>query len=869
MLNENRVLFAKQRAGRALVGRDMRRALQKCLDGCVDKCVPPEVNAALLQTTHSQQGSHGKSPSLSREGASALVRVEPPCEGVGRLSREDYDAIVNLATPEDRWWTPRGGWPRNQQYAIQPVNLMPTATEDQRYFLPKSAELGELRLEILETDGLPQMDMVGFENDVYAVAVFEESVAATPPVPDVQCPRLHYTCARAFRFPVVSPHSKLYVGLFDSDAGELVNATFASLTTALETLDSTVSNVATSVQSGQATRKCRHESGVSRKDVARVADGAIDTDDAIGRVEVDLRGMHPGTVYDAWYELRRNVTLDDRGQFGAVRLRYSLTWTAPERRRLLAYLSPPPIFVTNVGSRNQAETIAFAVQGHGDESDMDAKFELQTFKSHAYEFKSYMLGGVYAAIAAVNGLILYEQPAISLVGCFYWQLLCTYPQLLPSCLPLALLGMLRATYVYNRIAFKEELYRLGRTPGFFAHTAALLLPRPLYKLPPIDRPVEPASVEAIAKAIGLPDASADALSAALAMIPNGGQLSQAQINKLREQLTTRNDAKEAAKAERSVAFEAALEKHAQAIKLRESLAAGFGAVGGAVSSITNHIGENLDQTFEGLDSAGKTLLMGDVFGAGVGVAATAVRTATKAATGAAKLGVSTVQAAAQTAVVSVEDTVNKSKDAVNPMQLVAAYLQPVQTTLAYYLQPLRGLHGVFSWHDPALTTALCHVLAITACILPWLPWLIISRLAGLAVLGPHMWLVGARQRKAAAAEEPGAKSVADEYAEANESRRRAILELEYNKRQRKANEEKAALDKARAALPFADHAEYRKNYANMIEVQGNRVTGTKLYTEPSLTSACPVRSMAEPANARRPNGHMNGCANGHMQGKHI
>lgn len=75
-------------------------------------------------------------------------------------------------------------------------------------------------------------------------------------------------------------------------------------------------------------------------------------------------------------------TLDDIGKRGAVRVRYSLEWTAAERRRLVAYASPPPLFCTPIESRSIAEAVKYAL--YGGEEDADAKFVLARFKSHTH-----------------------------------------------------------------------------------------------------------------------------------------------------------------------------------------------------------------------------------------------------------------------------------------------------------------------------------------------------------------------------------------------------------------------------------------------------------------------------------------------------
>jgi hypothetical protein len=105
------------------------------------------------------------------------------------------------------------------------------------------------------------------------------------------------------------------------------------------------------------------------------------------------------------------VTLDDKGKHGALRVRYSIRWTAPERRRLLAYTSPPPLFATHIESAAIVSGVSYAI--HGSDIGADEKFHLERFKSHAYEFKSFMKDGAYRCIDGVYGLIYYEQPALS------------------------------------------------------------------------------------------------------------------------------------------------------------------------------------------------------------------------------------------------------------------------------------------------------------------------------------------------------------------------------------------------------------------------------------------------------------------------
>ena len=102
------------------------------------------------------------------------------------------------------------------------------------------------------------------------------------------------------------------------------------------------------------------------------------------------------------------------------------------------------------------------------------------------------------------------------------------------------------------------------------------------------------------------------------------------------------------------------------------------------------------------------------------------------------------------------------------------------------VSPLRGVHGVLSWHDAALTTWICLLLLLLSLLLPLLPWYWIARAVGLAALGPHMYLLGAP----AAAPKPSAAApklspalrrldAAERYARATDKEgRQAIVEEE-------------------------------------------------------------------------------------------
>ena len=143
--------------------------------------------------------------------------MKPPYNGRARLPKLQYDAAVSEPTPDGHWFTPRAGWPDAEFAGGRPENLMPTEAHAPDFFIPGSKAIGELRVELLETDALPKMDLLLDQNDVYALLVFEDSIACTEVIWNVDSPRWHSECARAFRFPIHAPHSSVHVALFDSD----------------------------------------------------------------------------------------------------------------------------------------------------------------------------------------------------------------------------------------------------------------------------------------------------------------------------------------------------------------------------------------------------------------------------------------------------------------------------------------------------------------------------------------------------------------------------------------------------------------------------------------------------------------------------
>ena len=131
----------------------------------------------------------------------------------GRAAVVDHEA----PTPDDRWFRPKGGWPRRPAGVDEwraPAEMMPTEQEEPRVFAGLEAEeIGELCVEVVEASGLPIADTLARSSDPYVVLVFEGWAAKSSVVPNTTSPRWSVRSARAFRFPIQKPYSALYLAV--------------------------------------------------------------------------------------------------------------------------------------------------------------------------------------------------------------------------------------------------------------------------------------------------------------------------------------------------------------------------------------------------------------------------------------------------------------------------------------------------------------------------------------------------------------------------------------------------------------------------------------------------------------------------------
>jgi len=823
---------------------------------------------------------------------------------------------IDKPTQPSRWFTPRDGWPEKDAAGRQikwacgglnghaPPDLIGSARKDPQLFLPVDMELGTLRVELLETDDLPQMDNVLDANDVYALVVFEDTAACTNVIENVNSPAWSAEHARAFRFPIFSPASALHVAVFDSDAGDAANVLDSAVTGLIDGIGNVGNRIFDTVRVTTGGRDTN--SALQQRLVKQESIDALVEDDPIGRVIIEVRSLVPGVVYDSWFELRHSGVLDDSGQHGAIRLRYSVEWKS-ERARIVKYLSTPPEFFLPVPAKYEP-MVEFTLKGK-----VEGSFDFNVLLDHAYELKDGCKGGVYGIIDSITGIIFYESPLESLLACALWQLVLMYPsRFLPICFPLWLLSLFRRTHREARQLHTD----VHSFPPFEHLVLQLLLPRAICRWlmpspptlpkppPPPDgliwadtgtaRPLsgtEIVSAELSAAILekledlrshpaapptSLPPSasptrkvlrrssttkllgdSANHLASSTAsdgrlrveftvdelrelgvrallhpggfvkttrrVVRAGGLTSTQTLYFVPERkadapppppltqediLERRGELKQAARAfSAKAAEEQAQFEHLVTSpdggKLAENLRNLTNGAGNVLKGGVGGVGAVLETTGATLGTSVGELAQGNVIGAGSSLVTNVGKTAVTSVTAVARVGVGAVREAVRGIGSTVEGATK-----VDPTQLLEPYLGWVQVSLVGKLVYIRTAKGVLTWSDPVLTTWIVLLLLGLVLFLPWLPWLLIGRVGGAALLGPHMLLVG-RWYKAPRVDE--APPLSELFAnEPDPSRRQKLVEGERKKRKEEERKLAAEEEARKRKLPLSEYAQARR-----------------------------------------------------------
>jgi len=203
---------------------------------------------------------------------------------------------------------------------------------------------------------------------------------------------------------------------------------------------------------------------------------------------------------------------------------------------------------------------------------------------------------------------------------------------------------------------------------------------------------------------------------------------------------------------------------------------------------------------------------------------------------------------------------NLSLNDLNPL---AHYLGPVQRHLGRALIYVRFAYSVYQWEDPVLTGwlfgALLLLAAVLVVVVDVMPWLLLLRLAGVLIFGPHMFFIGRVRRRKAYQE----WALETRYQAASDSEARAIFdecyEAELAKIVKKEEKEAAAAAKKAAKRKPADVArEAERKELLRVAPFTESIPGVRTYEEksPSLplvdcssaTAMAPISSGTPPAS---------------------
>lgn len=186
-------------------------------------------------------------------------------------------------------------------------------TESKEWVECGSGNIGQLYVEVLGCDGLPNLDAGGFagnKTDSFVSLVFEDVAVKTDIIDDCLSPRWMPWMKRAFIFHMMHGSSQLFLGVFD------------------------------------------HDDGI----------GPTDFHDMVGKVSVDLSNFQHGILYTLTYNLYTSARMTDRKKKGTITIRLRLEIPS-ERALLLSTLEPPPKVFVNVKNKKDLRVARTTIAG--------------------------------------------------------------------------------------------------------------------------------------------------------------------------------------------------------------------------------------------------------------------------------------------------------------------------------------------------------------------------------------------------------------------------------------------------------------------------------------------------------------------------
>lgn len=264
------------------------------------------------------------------------------------------------------------------------------------------ASLGKVYLEILQCEGLPNMDageVIGNKTDAFVTVVYEESLVQTDVIDDRLSPIWPSWSKRAFIFNMHHPYSQIFVAVNDFDVGNSAH-------------------------------------------------------DGIGRIAINMNHFKSDVVYTLKYNIHPAANIYDRDDLGSIiiRLRKEIY---DGKNFLLAALQPMPKLHVNMKCEKTLPVANFALYGDHNED----KYDIQLLKSYVYEMLDLKRDMKYVVKDSLSSLVMWRGqvkisekiylPIHSMIAFTVGTYVIERPHLLPSCFFLSLAWIMLASMTYR------------------------------------------------------------------------------------------------------------------------------------------------------------------------------------------------------------------------------------------------------------------------------------------------------------------------------------------------------------------------------------------------------------------------------------
>ena len=448
----------------------------------------------------------------------------------------------------------------------------------------------------------------------------------------------------------------------------------------------------------------------------------INHDDPLGRVEIEPRTLNPETVYTSWLPLHRRLR-SNSAPCGNIRLRYSVSWNSLPQRLLSYTLRPPTELTIAFSSSADKSRATFTAVG----IEVDRRYnwnQLQAYIDELLATLELLKEPFEGLCATMVDLMSYQKPIASLAVCIGWQLFCFAPGLFLSLLPLTLTLGLSRSYIRSRDASPE----LHQPPSVWESWKCVLLPgkwgRPTaFRFIPTTSGSSPLDGTS-QSTMGTTDAAlmkagvtmTEVVAAEASAATPEASLATPETSAATTEPTSTTPEGSVVVVSDAVALDVATYQEHTTPRRRIPLASAVDQAHAALLvSMAEVVQENVVDANNGSQEAKQGKWQ-------------------RALTAVAEAASDTTQA-----IVNL-DAENLT---INPL---AVYLGPVQRIIGEYMVFVRALRALYVWEDPVLTGWVCVTLLLASGLLPLIPWLLLLRLAGAALFGPHQYFLDRHRR---------------------------------------------------------------------------------------------------------------------------